>query len=66
MSGIWTEFTACIEKQIEANERAIQQLAQSRAALSGSDRPRQLIDSLKGNNDQLRALAELSGAKISR
>jgi hypothetical protein len=64
--GTWTEFTACIEQQIEANERAIKQLAQSAAFVGGSERPQKLLEGLKGNNAQLRALAERSRAKIAR
>ncbi|BCJ90327.1 hypothetical protein IZ6_10620 [Terrihabitans soli] len=62
----WVEFTACIEKQIEANERAIRQLSQSGATHIGSKDPQNVINGLKGNNAQLRALAERSRAKAAR
>lgn len=66
LEDTWVEFTACIEKQIEANDRAIEQLAETGAIPGRPEGPQKLIDRLKGNSIQLRALAERSRAKAVR
>lgn len=66
MLDTWAEFTACIEKQIEANHRAIEQLADTGPIEGRPEGPQKLIDRLRKNTVQLRALAERSRAKVTR
>jgi hypothetical protein len=59
----WVDFTASIEKQIDANGELIFGLA--RAAARGDAGAEKLLEDIKGNNTQLRAIAKLAQDKLA-